>query len=519
MGTRRSIFNVMQYLYHPTEKDENGEPLKLWSVEEVEKGLAASKQIERWAWCLHDKDTWLQSDEAANPDHKAGTVKPPHIHLVIKMKRGGNVEVDSICDWFNVPPNFVEFPRGGNKAFMDCVEYLTHERDEQQAKGKHRYEDSEVHANFDWRSELVKIQERRLKTGRDLTPKEHLRLRVLEEGLSLRQAREEDPVAYVNDDVALQRLRLKFVSTVMPLPRYRENYYIQGAGGYGKGALSRALARQLVARDKTVEEMRNMSDEEIFFVVGDKKTTFEGYDGQPVIIWSDCRGSEMLARFGFDRGQLFKTLDKIPEMVRQNVKYSSIVPKNVYNIVNSVQSWKEWVGEICGSYVDREGNRHEAEDLVQGLRRLDGWICLHEEDYDFGFNQGIYDGSFNFASFYVVKDVKGSFGKIARAAGYDYELRDYYDELALKPWLEARGENEGSTVKQLEKANSEHEEKRQGMAAAFGDYGTVGSEKIVERPEEFSRARNDGERGHVEGQAKKKNAVSLFDAENEETPF
>lgn len=516
MGTRRSIFNIMQYLYHPTEKDENGQPKKLWSIADIERGLSASKQIEKWAWCLHDKDVWLQSDEMANSDHKAGETKPPHIHLVIKMKRGGNVEVDSICDWFNVPPNFVEFPKGGQKAFMDCVEYLTHEREEQQAKGKHHYEDSEVHANFDWRSELVRIQERRLKTGRDLTPKEHLRLRVLEEGLSLRQAKEEDPVAYINDDVALQRLRLKYVSTVLPLPRYRENYYIQGKGGFGKGSLSRALARQLVARDKTPEEMKNMSDEEIFFTIGDKQTTFEGYDGQPVIIWTDCRGSEMLARFKFDRGQLFKTLDKIPEMVRQNVKYSSIVPKNVYNIVNSVQSWKEWVGEICGSYVDREGKKHEAEDLIQGLRRLDGWICLHEDDYDFGFNQGIYDGSLNFASFYVIRGVKGSFGKIAKAAGYDYELRDYYDELALAPWLEERDKSEGSTKKLLEHANEATEEKKKYMEETFKEYGKKDGEREEVAPEEFANARNKEE---IEKEIEKQKVSQTMNIFDDDLPY
>lgn len=517
MGTRRGQFNIMQYLYHPTEKDENGNPKQLWSVEDVERGLAATRQIEKWAWCLHDKDKWLQSDEIANPDHKAGELKPAHIHLVLKMKRGRYVEVDSICDWFNVPMNFIEFPRGGQRAFLDCVEYLTHEREEQQAKGKHRYTDDEVHANFDWRTELTEMQEKRIKTGRDLTPKEYLRLQVYEGKLTLGQAYEADPVAYVSDDAALKRLRLKYINERMEMPKYRENYYIQGKGGVGKDALSRALARQLVARERTPEEMQKMGDDEIFFVVGDKKTTFEGYDGQPVIIWSDCRGREMLARFNYDRGQLFKTLDKIPKKAQQNIKYSSLTPKNTYNIVNSVQSWREWVNEVCGAYTDREGARHEAEDLVQGLRRLDGWICLHEEDYDFGFNEGIYDGTFNFASFYVMREVRGSFGEIAKSAGYDYEIRDYLDGEVLQPWLEKHDESEGTVKKFAEKTDEEIEKYRAELKERFKDYGTVKNREFERiEPEEFEKARQDIEDyKKMKEEGIIKNAEQLFPTDDE----
>lgn len=53
----------------------------------------------------------------------------------------------------------------------------------------------------------------------------------------------------------------------------------------GKGLASRAIARSLYPELE--------KDDDIFFCIGDGKATFEGYDGQPVIIWNDCRSFEL----------------------------------------------------------------------------------------------------------------------------------------------------------------------------------------------------------------------------------
>lgn len=34
---------------------------------------------------LHDKDTWTEEDEKQNPEHKAGGLKKPHYHLILKF--------------------------------------------------------------------------------------------------------------------------------------------------------------------------------------------------------------------------------------------------------------------------------------------------------------------------------------------------------------------------------------------------------------------------------------------------
>ena len=80
------------------------------------------------------------------------------------------------------------------------------------------------------------------------------------------------------------------ISKIAPMPQRRINYYIEGLRGIGKSLISRALARTLIERDNL------MNDDEIFFEVGSDRTNFEGYDGQPVLIWNDCRASTLLAK-------------------------------------------------------------------------------------------------------------------------------------------------------------------------------------------------------------------------------
>lgn len=58
-------------------------------------------------------------------------------------------------------PNYIEFPKGRD-AFGDCCEYLTHENERQQEKGKYLYSDEEVKANFDFRALVNETIEKRL---------------------------------------------------------------------------------------------------------------------------------------------------------------------------------------------------------------------------------------------------------------------------------------------------------------------------------------------------------------------
>lgn len=47
---------------------------------------------------LHDQDTWTEADEAKNPDHKAGSKKKPHYHLLAAYDHA--VDYETVCEDF-----------------------------------------------------------------------------------------------------------------------------------------------------------------------------------------------------------------------------------------------------------------------------------------------------------------------------------------------------------------------------------------------------------------------------------
>lgn len=162
MAKKSRVFNIMQYEFHP----ETGEPLL---NEETIKDAVAHRTIKRWAYVAHDRDVYSALDEEQNPEHIKGQTKPKHWHIALEM--GSNqAEIGTIAKWFGIPENFVDIAKGKG-AFLDIVQYLTHEGEKQQELGKRLYEDEEIKANFDFRKELDKRIENRLKYGKDLDGK------------------------------------------------------------------------------------------------------------------------------------------------------------------------------------------------------------------------------------------------------------------------------------------------------------------------------------------------------------
>lgn len=412
------VFNIMQYVNHP----ETNEPLL---NEDTIKIALAHKSIKQWAYILHDKDVYSEADELNDPNHKQGDIKPPHWHIVLQM--GSNqAEVGTIARWFGIAENFVDIPKGnGAGKFLDCVEYLTHESTRQQELGKHRYDDEEVKASegFDWREKLDKRNDNKIKYGKDLSDDEQILYDVLYNGMTLHEVEKKDPFCYMNNMDKLLKYRLDYIRRMKP-PKTRINYYIYGKGGIGKDLMSRAIARSLFP---DIEE-----DEDIFFVVGAGNVTFEGYDGQPVIIWSDRRSLQLVKTLG-GKENFFNVFDTHPTRQRQNIKNSSISLCNVVNIINGQEDYTEFLDNIV-RIKNEDGEWVIGEDKGQSYRRFPFIIPLHDEYFDLMVNKGYFSGDRNlFAEYEEYNHIRGNIAKIAKKCGGENALHRLTTSKVLSP--------------------------------------------------------------------------------------
>ena len=376
------VFNIMQYEYHPNDYEVDGSlkqgALPLLTQSMIRDGLN-HRTIKQYAYILHDKDMYSTDDEAANPQHVAGTLKPPHWHIVLNCP--SQVELPSIANWFGIPENFIDVPKGRG-AFLDCVRYLTHENPAEQAKGKHLYNDSEVYANFAFRAELTVREQRQAKYGYDaanrMSAADEMKLHVLQDGWTIKHCIDADPLVYTKVRDALPKLRLDYLRDQSPCP-FRMNIYVDGDGGLGKGALCEYIAQKLFPEV-----------EKPYFTVGnDARVAFDGYDGEPVIIWDDYRAAHFIKNFG--RGGVFNLFDTHPRQQAQQAKNSRVILTNAVNIVNSVEPYMQFLNGLAGEYKDRDGVEHEAEDKNQAYRRFPLIICVRETDFDILFNRGFVD--------------------------------------------------------------------------------------------------------------------------------
>jgi len=123
------------YRFSTRVEDDNG---NLFLNEDTIKKALAHKSIKRYAYILHDKDEG----------------KEKHWHIVLEMV-SNSVAIDCIAKWFGLAEHIIKIAKGRG-AFLDCVEYLTHEHKTQQELGKYIYNDKEVIVNFIFREELEK---------------------------------------------------------------------------------------------------------------------------------------------------------------------------------------------------------------------------------------------------------------------------------------------------------------------------------------------------------------------------
>lgn len=374
---RSRVYEVMQYEINPV----TGESLGM-NEDTIKRGLALKEaQLDNWAYVRHDKDVYNDNDDL-HEGKQVGDKRPAHWHIILKFKN--QIEISSVAKAFNVPEQYVE-KKVGAGAFYDCVYYLTHEDEKQQALGKHVYERDEIRlrnkvtADAIWETIDIR-EERRMKKLPKSEAVERYVDRLSKGKATLREIYEADNIVYAENEVLFKRARKIYLKNA-PVPPLRNNYFISGRGGAGKTVIAKAMARSLYPE---------LSDEECYFVVGDGRVAFDNYDGQPVIIWDDFRAKGILGKF--DRGTVWKIFAVNPDRVSMHVKNGEVTLINTVNIVTSVETFHEFMETLAGEYKDSNRVVHKSEDPRQGYRRFPVFVEVTENQFEMFISMGLTDG-------------------------------------------------------------------------------------------------------------------------------
>ncbi len=409
---------------------------------EIASNLNKYKSFTNWAYCIHDKDLYTQDaiddmnytlsleakqaglkDESAvnaymadNAWCKLGDVKGKHIHIVVKTSNA--MPIDQIARFLGVPEFLIKTVKGKG-AFLDCVQYLTHEKEEQQKLGKHRYDDLEVIASascLHWREELNrrKVDEEKYGVGKSL--KEKYIIDVARYGVTLSQCcRELDPDIYVCMLKRLQQARHEYITRYAPLPNTRISVYVFGDGGVGKDVFCDLLSHFLYPDFLDIRD--------VLFGAGDAGSVFDGYDGQPVVTFSDVRASTFVSSVG--RRSVLTILDPHPKLQagNVNVKFGNVKLLHSYNLINGIENIHKFVTGLSMAYFDKSGVAHgsEAANKEQFYRRIPVVVHILPHSIKIFLNRGIFSGSRDFSHYVLYREISGNLAKLQAACGSDRE--------------------------------------------------------------------------------------------------
>lgn len=249
----------------------------LFDLENMQKVLfeKTGRSIKDYAYIIHDKDTYTAEDEEQNTEHKAGALKPAHIHLLLRFK--DSQKIGYVADWFGISPNFINKIK---KRWENAVLYQTHAN----APEKYQYSSDEVTCNFDYnqvcqrlknKSALDEILERILHGE----IAEYEKTEKIDNMLLVKHTRPiEDAFKVYSERLQLHREGNRQMTCI----------YIVGKSGVAKSSLAKKIAKNL-----------GLS----YFVSSSSNDPLYGYKQQECIILDEIRPSTL------SFGDLLKFLD------------------------------------------------------------------------------------------------------------------------------------------------------------------------------------------------------------------
>lgn len=385
-----------------------------------------NKGIKGFAYIKHDKDIYTCSDELEsqrNADESlrqlddmkdelsvddyetrkkeiaagivvAGQHKVDHWHILADF--GTNAKpVSDIATVLGIPANLICGVRGKKKGFANMLAYLTHITEKARDDNKHEYLYDEVkglrfpndpaYSDFQTYDDFASAFESN-SLQLDLTA-----VMVMQGKITPGELKEKSPEYYLNNIQKIGRARLEYVNS-LPTPDTLFNFYVgamcpskDGRGGrIGKGLACQVLAvSHLKSMFPNVDFTKMTLDDlrRYIFFAGAEGVTFDGYDGQPIIIWDDVRGFDLVKLFG-GVGRLFKALDTHPKPMAFNVKYGKVLLKNRINIFNGIETYQQFITALSQEYKELSNGYkgfQTKEDMSQAQGRFPFFIEVSPE--------------------------------------------------------------------------------------------------------------------------------------------
>lgn len=147
MKKRTSIRSceVVSHLLHPDTNDE------IINLEKLDSMLSERSCIKDYAYIIHDQDRYTENDELHNSKHVAGSLKPAHIHLIMRFQENQPQKLECVAGWFGLGSNFISKIKG---SWNDACVYLIHRN----APEKYQYSPDSVFSNFSYEAFINNYQ-------------------------------------------------------------------------------------------------------------------------------------------------------------------------------------------------------------------------------------------------------------------------------------------------------------------------------------------------------------------------
>ena len=321
--------------------------LRFLTEEQIKAALNGKRSIKYYSYILHDKDVYTEEDEKKNPEHKAGTLKEPHWHIVIVFFDGQQQQLKYIARWFEQPTNCVERVR--SRRFEDAFAYLIH----QNSPDKHQYDVSEVKANFDYETFIAQ-------NAMFLDRKDELVAQI-----TIGKITRSNMTAYITPHEYVQYKRALedafdyYDRANFTLDRQLEVIFVDGKSGLGKTALGKNIAKQ-----------RGYS----CFISSVGSDMYDGYANEEVVVFDDIREN-----CGLTFDQFLKTIDNHTNsrgksrFRNKNLTFCKMV------IITTILPMDEFLRRL---------DPYQKEDWKQFRRRCRFYITMKEDymivrEYDF----------------------------------------------------------------------------------------------------------------------------------------